>query len=138
MNLVKNNFIVVYYKTMSRLSQFDTIDAQSVFSNALTYTKSNVNQTTSNTTGVTLTGFAGIITTMPETLATSGTLSFTVTHTEVAPTSLVLANVAGYSGAGIPIVNVASVTRGSFALSVSNAHATTPLNSTLKIGYQIL
>lgn len=123
---------------MSKLSRFDVVDAQALASSQIVMSKSNVNQTTSNTTGVTLTGYTGAITTMPLTVATQGSISFTVTHTKVNADSVVLANIINYGGNGLPHVHVGSITSGNFQVSVSNAHATSPLNAAMKIAYQIL
>jgi hypothetical protein len=123
---------------MSKLSTFDSISAKSISTPQLIMNKANVSQTTSNTSGVTASALAGVITTMSQTVATQGSSSFIVTHPKVNVNSVILANIVNYSGNGLPRVHVNTITSGNFSIVIGNAHVTAPLSAAVKIAYQIL
>ena len=101
--------------------------------------KQNVSQTTSNTTGVSVTKTCGVITTMPLTTPTAGSFSFTVSNDDAQTSSTVFANVISYaSTSGSPLVNVNNVTSGAFNLTVRNVDLTNPLSGSLGISYLLL
>lgn len=111
----------------------------SVTSNALSLKKANVIQTTSITSGVTLTTQAGSITTVNATNATGASTQFTVTDLSVTENSLILADIMNYAGStGFPSVYVDNVTTGSFKVIVHNHSEAVSLNGALKISYLIL
>lgn len=120
-----------------------SIKADAINTERLSIDKSNVTQITSITSGVTCSGNAGIISTVSTTLAAGGSANFTVTNPRASASSLVLANIVGYSGnAGYPLIRVSSVTAGSYALTLTNmfdaSTSGSALNGIVKIGYAIL
>jgi hypothetical protein len=123
---------------MSQASRISR-DFGSVTSNKLSLTKTNITQTTSITSGVTLTTQAGSITTVGATNATGASTQFTVTDLSVNANSLILADIMNYAGStGFPAVYVDDVTTGSFKVIVHNHSEAAPLNGALKISYLIL
>lgn len=83
---------------------------------------SSVTQITSRTTGVTVTGVSGTITTDTSSLAAEGTAKFTVTNTSVAIGDIVIVSQQSGSDSGGTIVSVTTVAAGSFQVSVYNGN----------------
>ena len=104
----------------------------------ITLPTSSVTQSTSITTSVNLETQCGKINTFSATTATNSTSVFTANHSEVNANSIVLANIIGYSGAGIPSVHVTNITQGSFSVVLKNNSDASALNSSVKIGYLTL
>jgi hypothetical protein len=100
-------------------------------------TKGTVTQTTSVTTGVTVNARSGKITTVPLTLATGTTGTFTVTNSSCAATNVVLANVSSYTGSGFVQCNVSNVSAGSFDIVLINASGST-LDAACEVSFAIL
>jgi hypothetical protein len=98
----------------------------------------SVTQLTSITSGVSLLTQSCVITTVSATLATQGSASFAVTSPVVNANTVVLANMSGYTGTGLPLVSVTNATTGSFMLTINNLHATAELNAPIKISTLIL
>jgi len=117
-----------------------SVTGTKTFTNLL-YTKTNVTQGTSISTGVTANGGAGIITTVSTAIAAQGSAGFTVSNTSVSATSLVRASVIDYAGTfstnGIPVVSVDNVTANAFDITISNAHGTNATSGVLKIAYTV-
>lgn len=106
-------------------------------------TIANVTQLVSINTGVTASGQAGVITTFAAATVAQDNDVFTVTNTLVTATSVILLQLADYSGDfdgtdGTPLVFVDTIAAGSFDIIIYNAHATTPLNGTLDIHYSVI
>lgn len=101
--------------------------------------KANVTQASSNTTAVTITTQAGIITSQSMTTAANSVLQFTVGSTMVSANSVVLANLMNYAGsAGLPSLYIDNTTNGSFVVTIQNHHDSAALNGAVKISYLIL
>lgn len=79
-----------------------------------------VTQATNRTTGVTLNGLSGQITTNNASLAAEATAVFTVTNNAVFADDVVLVTIAGGSNGGGTIAFVQSVAAGSFVLAIQN------------------
>jgi hypothetical protein len=97
-----------------------------------------VTQATSITTGVTLNKQRGQITTVASTLAAGAEETFTVTNSEVDTADVVVACLAGYAGAGTPIVWVSDINDGSFDITISNLHATNAVDDPYVINFVVL
>lgn len=108
----------------------------------ISFPKATITQLTSLTTGVTVNSTAGVITTVPATLASNATASFVVTNNRVAATSVVVAGVQAYSGTfgtnGIPTAAVSAVAAGSFTVTLANSHGTAALNGAVGISFLVL
>lgn len=98
----------------------------------------SVTQITSASTGVTLSTKCGKITTVALTTAAAAEEGFTVTNTKVALTSVVAVNVTGYAGAGTPLAFVKTVAAGSFAMGITNLHASAALDAAVAINFVVL
>ena len=97
-----------------------------------------VTQATNITTGVTVQGVSGKITTVASTLAAQAAAEFIVTNGSVAVGDVVAVSTT-YAGAGSPIVSVAQVGAGSFSIVIFNATtATTALNALLVINFAVI
>lgn len=96
-----------------------------------------VTQATSITTGVTINGRMGQITTVSSTLAAAAEADFVVTNSEVKAGDIVVAGIKSTSSAGTPIVVVAAVADGSFTLRLTNLHAANALDNTLVIFFAV-
>jgi hypothetical protein len=103
-------------------------------------TKGTVTQATSISTEVTLSQPAGVITTVSLTTAADTTESaFTVTNSYVTASSVIIANIQGYSGTtGFPVILVDDVAAGSFKITVRNVHNAAALNGTLSISFVVM
>lgn len=100
---------------------------------------STVTQITTRATGVTINAICGTITTDSTSLAAGAEATFTVTNSAVAATDVV--NVAVKSGGTTPGSTWASVTAtgtGSFAITVSNLHASTADTAALVINFAVI
>lgn len=101
--------------------------------------KSSVTQVTSNTTAVSITTQAGIITTQTMTTPSNEARQFTVNHPDVTVDSVILANIMNYAGTtGLPNLYIDNPTTGSFLATVQNHHTSGSLNGVVKIAYFIL
>ena len=114
-------------------------DFGSLNANIITIDKSTVTQLTSNTSSVTVTTQAGIITTQSMTTPSNSALQFTVNHPDVTVNSVVLANIMNYAGTtGLPNLYIDNPTTGSFVSTIQNHHTSGSLNGVIKIAYFIL
>lgn len=82
-----------------------------------------VTQATNRTTGVTLNTISGQITTNTASLAAETAAVFTVTNNQVFADDIVLIAVSGGSNGGNTSVLVATISAGSFVISVANQNA---------------
>ena len=97
-----------------------------------------VTQETNITTGVTVQGTSGTITTVSSTLAAQATAEFIVTNASVAVGDVVAVSTT-YAGAGSPIVSVAQVGAGVFSIVLFNATtATTALDAVVVINFAVI
>jgi len=97
-----------------------------------------VTQASTITTGVTVQGVSGTITTVASTLAAQATVEFIVTNGSVAVGDVVAVSTT-YAGAGSPMVSVAQVGAGSFSIVLFNATtATTALNAVVVINFAVI
>jgi len=98
-------------------------------------------QLTSLTTGVTLNGTKGLITTFNATTAGLAASTFTVTNSSTSATANVEAYITDYAGTiltnGVPSVIVKNRTATTFDIVIVNTHATNALNGVLTIGFEI-
>lgn len=102
-------------------------------------TKSTITQGTSLTAGVTIDTSAGIVFTHTSgSLATLGSLSFTVSNSLVQSDSIVLSSIVSSPTGGIPVISTHSITTGSFAVNLKNADAVLPISGRVKIAYVIV
>ena len=111
----------------------------------LSGSKANWAQPNSLTYQVSTAGTFGIISTVNEStlLAASSSATFTVINSTVTSTSIVFINLQSYvTGVygtnGFPVINVQSVSNGSFQVTVSNVHATNALSGQLVFSYLII
>lgn len=103
----------------------------------VTLNKVNVTQTTSATTAVTANGYAGVITTVSQTLAAAGSLVFTLNNNKITTSSVVQVTLnASALSAGIPIVSVGNPSNGSVQIFITNV-GVAALNNILKINYTV-
>ncbi len=87
--------------------------------------KADVTQITLPTTGVTVNGASGTITTVASTATTGATAAFVVTNSYVLATSNVFLQLRSYTGGalltnGIPMFTVTNIAAGSFTITVTN------------------
>lgn len=82
----------------------------------------SVTQATNRTTGVTLNGLAGQITTNNASLAAEASADFVVTNDKVAVGDVVVASIRSGSNGGGTLVQVVGVAAGSFTLRVHNGN----------------
>jgi hypothetical protein len=99
-------------------------------------------QLTSITTGVTINGTKGMITTFSANTAGLAASTFTVTNTSMSSaTANVEAYISDYAGTiltnGVPSVIVKNRTATGFDIVIYNAHATNALSGVLNIGFEI-
>lgn len=104
----------------------------------VTITKSNVTQITAITTGVTVAGTAGRITTVSTTVAAGSNASFTVTAPDCLATSTVILTVDDSATAGLAKLNVQTVADGSFVINITNIHSANAFNNVIRIHYLIV
>jgi hypothetical protein len=83
-----------------------------------------VTQTTNRSTGVTINAPAGVITTDSTSLDAGAEATFTVTNSYCTATSVPVVAMKA-QGAGTPVAFVTAVANGSFAITISNLHAST-------------
>lgn len=102
------------------------------------YNSANVTQTPLITSGVTVNGLNGIITTVSSTLAANAKTNFTVANSNVKATSKILVSV-DYSelASGIPVAGVARIQNGNFKIVLSNG-GSAALNAVVKIHYLVI
>lgn len=108
----------------------------------ITMIGADVTQATSVTTGVTVNGSSGKITTVSVSINAAVSNAFTVTNSVVTAASRVYVNVVDYSGvvtglAGIPYVYVDAIASGSFSIVVANP-GTSTLAGVLIISYLVV
>ena len=98
---------------------------------------STVTQITNRSTGVTVNAICGYIQTDTTSLAAGAEATFTVTNSAVAVGDVVV--VAIRSGAAAtPIAFVSTVAAGSFAITISNLHASTGETGALLINFVVI
>ena len=114
-----------------------TVKIATVITNDININSLNTNQTGSNISTVTLPAASGIITTLSLTTSTAANTVFTANHPSLNTNKVVLTNIVGYSGNGIPHVRV-NTASGSMQIVVANSKHDAPLNAPLKIAYVIL
>jgi len=102
--------------------------------------KGTVTQATSATTAVTLNNKNGIVTTVAQTLAVDTELTFTVNNSNVTTASTIILGAAIYpaASAGTPVVNVGTISAGSFTVVLTNVNPTNALNAAVKIPFLVL
>lgn len=114
------------------------LSSDALSSDSISITKGTIEQDGTLTTAVTLNKNAGVITTESATTAAGASATFTVNNTQVSSTSVVVASICSYSGAGIPVVRVGSVSDNSFTLTLTNVHDSAALNAALKISFVVV
>ena len=87
-------------------------------------TGGTVTQSTNKTTGVTLNAASGQITMNGAELAGGAEATFTVTHSEISATDVVVVNHSSAGTAGSYLVQANSIAAGSFAITVANVGST--------------
>jgi hypothetical protein len=101
--------------------------------------RADVTQETGITTAVAANGLHGTITTVSQTIAGGAEATFTVNNSRVAAGDVVVVCLKSTTSAGGPFfVAVTAVAAGSFAISITNTHASTAGNNTLVINYAVL
>lgn len=104
---------------------------------ALTMTsKGSVTQTGSATSGVFLNSAAGTITTVNQAIASHGSVGFTVTNSFVSADSIILTQ-AKANGVGAALIEIDSVSSGSFVLKIHNA-SSVGMSNTIEISFVVL
>lgn len=96
-----------------------------------------LNTTTAGNTP-TINAVSGVITTASLTTAAGASTSITLTNSNITPNSIVVANITGYTGAGLPVITKVVPAAGSAVISLSNAHSATALNAAATIQFVIL
>lgn len=76
-------------------------------------------QATNITTGLTINGTTGKITTQAATTAAEASDTFTVTNNRVGPSSIILANIESAVAQGIPIIQISNIVSGTQSASGS-------------------
>lgn len=97
-----------------------------------------VTQTTSRTTGVTLSKLCGAITTDVTALAAGAEATFTVTNSLVEATDVVVVSLKTPSATGTSIPYVSTTAAGSFQITLSNLHAATADTSASVINFVVI
>lgn len=96
-----------------------------------------VTQLTDRTTGVTLNKTCGAITTHTASLAAAAEATFTVTNSTVAATDVVVVSIKP-GGTGTPQAYVSNVAAGSFAITITNLHASVADTSADVINFAVV
>lgn len=96
-----------------------------------------VTQITSISTGVTVSGLGGQITTVASTLAAAAEAEFEVTNDQVAATDVIALSTT-YNGAGTPMLSVRKVGAGVFTITITNVHAANALDAVIVINFRVL
>jgi len=96
-----------------------------------------VTQATSASTGVTLSKQAGQITTVALTTAAGAEESFVVTNTKVEAQDIIVLSTT-YDGNGTPALAVKAVTNGTFAIVITNLHASAAFNAAMTINFRVI
>lgn len=104
----------------------------------VTQSQTAVTQATSISTGVTCNSYAGVITTVSQTVAAGAEASFTVTNNKVAATDVVVACIKTHTSAGLFTAHVTAVAAGSFQITLTNLHAATAGDNVLVINFIVL
>ena len=97
-----------------------------------------VTQGTNRSTGVTLNGVAGTITTDATSLATGAEATFTVTNNKVKLGSGIVLTMRTPSATGLSQAFVSKVQAGSFDITLTNLHASTADTSASVIDFLVL
>lgn len=97
-----------------------------------------VTQLTNASTGVTLNTPSGQITTVALTTAAGAEEVFVVTNSTVTSADVVVACASAYAGGGTPLVGVKTVDDGSFAIVITNLHASAALDAVLYINFAVI
>lgn len=104
----------------------------------LQITKSSVTQLTNATTPVSINTSAGTITTVSQTLASNGTLSFTVNNSKAKANSVIQLSLdESLNTTGQPVIRHKTKADGSFVITIHN-HGASALNNILKIDFLIV
>lgn len=99
--------------------------------------KANVTQAISATTAVTANGYAGVITTVSQTLAGGANLTFTFNNNKIVAGSVIQLTLdESANTAGQPVIRLGVPVNGSVPLYIHN-HGTNALNNVLKIHYTV-
>lgn len=99
--------------------------------------------TTTGTAGnsATINSAVGELTTGTLTTASGSTQAITITNSAVSATSIVLVQVAAYSGTlatnGYPVVTKVVPAAGSFVISITNTHGANALSGTVKLRFLV-
>ena len=100
--------------------------------------QSAVTQITSISTGVTCNAYAGVITTVSQTVAAGAEAEFTVTNSKVSATDVVAVSIKTHTSAGAFDVSVSAVANGSFKLRLTNLDGAAAGNNVLVINFVVL
>ena len=105
---------------------------------SLILSKSNVTQTGTVFTGVTVSGNSGIITTLVATLNPDSKIVIPVTTGSDTTAKQVIVTINNYAGAGGPQLTVKNKSATGFDVVIFNAHSTIAMGSTMEISYLII
>jgi hypothetical protein len=97
-----------------------------------------VTQITNRSTGVTVTGVSGAITTDSTSLAAGAEATFTVTNTSVAVGDVVVISARSGQTAGTSVPIVSAVAAGSFDITLTNLHASTADTGAMIINFAVI
>ena len=97
-----------------------------------------VTQATDRSTGVTLSKPCGVITMDDDSLAAGAEVTFAVTNSLVTSTDVIILSLTNPGGTGTPFAFVSSVGDGSFAITVTNLHASTACTNATLINFVII
>lgn len=101
--------------------------------------RGTVTQITSTETGVTVNASSGTITTFAlDGAAAAEDGPFTVTNNEVAANDTVVVSIKSYGGGGTPIPWVSAVGAGSFAITITNVHASAALDALIVLNFAVI
>lgn len=122
----------------NELGKFEWSDPEGFLNfDDLAVTVGTVTQLTDITTGVTLAGSVGTITTEDANAAAENSNSFTVTNSTVVADSVVVLTLKSYAGNGIPVLSTANVGAGVFDIVITNAHSSAALSAPLEISFVV-
>lgn len=94
---------------------------------------------TATSGAVTLDRISGIITTASLTTAAAATYTLTITNNKILATSIVLVTIGdGTNSQGTVMLNTVAPADGSVVIVLTNDHASSALNGTLKVSFLVL
>ena len=99
---------------------------------------SSVTQITNRSTGVTVTGVSGAITTDDTSLAAGAEATFAVTNTSVAVGDVVMISARSGQTAGTSVPIISAVAAGSFDITLTNLHASTADTGAMIINFAVI